>query len=173
MDTSSKTHTSRKKKEDASNLLLAARRSTIKARELTTASLAVVHRRMAMARSAMLYPSTANHDEFALMVPEKMAAFTEAGSILMDRFALVGQDIAAVFTGSVKLSTDATTAVMEDLNLPQFMMAQAVASASWAADWSRLPNALYLLAMEMQDAVIAPIHRAATGNSERLRMTAG
>jgi hypothetical protein len=43
------------------------------------------------------------------------------------------------------------------------------AGISWAARLATLPRVMGLLALEAQTAAMAPIHRAATDNVERLR----
>jgi hypothetical protein len=50
---------------------------------------------------------------------------------------------------------------------------QFIAGVSWAARLATLPRAICLLALEAQAAALAPIHRAATDNVERLRKVDG
>jgi uncharacterized membrane protein len=151
------------------DFLSTAGRNSSQTAELALASTEVVLRRMTLGGFAMVNPLGADHDEFARMVPEKTRAFSDAGSILLSRSAEMGQEVTRLIAAEVSLAAAAATAVMTALTPASMMVAQAGAGVSWATRLATLPRSICLLALEAQAAVIAPIHRTATDNVERLR----
>jgi hypothetical protein len=118
---------------------------------------------------ALVNPAAADHAEFARMVPEKTQAFSDAGSILISRSAQIGQEMGQFIADEMTLAAQAATAVLTALNPVSMIAVQADAGISWAARLATLPRVMGLLALEAQAAAMAPIHRAATDNVERLR----
>jgi hypothetical protein len=151
------------------DFLSAARRNSSQTMELTLAAAEVVFRRMTLGSFAMANPVDADHEEFARMVPEKTRAFSDAGSILIRRSARIGQEVTQFIADEITLATEAATAVMTTPNPAGMIVVQADAGVSCAARLATLPRAICLLALEAQAAALAPIHRAATDNVERLR----
>ncbi len=137
--------------------------------ELTLAAAEVVFRRMTLGGFAIVNPLGADHDEFARMVPEKTQAFSDAGSVLMDRSARIGQEVTRLFANEMIRAAETATAMLTIPNPASMMVAQAEAALSWAERVATLPRAICLLALEAQAAVMAPIHRTATNNLKRLR----
>ena len=151
------------------DFLSAARRNSSQTVELTLAAAEVVFRRMTLGGFAMVNPADADHDEFARMVPEKTRAFSDAGSILISRAAQIGQEVTRFIADEITLASEAATAVITTPDPASMIVVQADAGVSWAARLATLPRAICLLALEAQAAALAPIHRAATDNVERLR----
>ena len=135
---------------------------------LTLAAVEVVFRRMMLGGFAMLNPAGADHDEFARMVPEKAYAFSDAGSVLIRRSAQMGQEVTWFIADEMTRATGAAAAILTIPNPANIIMAQTGAT-SWAARLATLPLAICRLALEVQAATMAPIHRVATDNAERLR----
>jgi hypothetical protein len=151
------------------DFLSAAHRNSSQTVELTLAAAEVVFRRMTLGGFAVVNPTGADHDEFARMVPEKTRAFSDAGSILIYRTALIGQEVTRFIADEITLAAEAATAVMATHDPAGMFVGQADAGVSWAARLAMLPRAICLLALEAQAAALAPIHRAVTDNVERLR----
>jgi hypothetical protein len=141
--------------------------------ELTLAAAEVVFRRMTLGGFAMVHPAGADNEEFARMVPEKARAFSDAGLIMIYRAAQIGQEVTGFIADEITLATEAATAVMTTPDPAGMIVGQADAGVSWAARLTTLPRAICLLALEAQAAALAPIHRAATDNVERLRKVDG
>lgn len=151
------------------DFLSIARRNASQTVELTLAAAEVVFRRMTLGGFAMVYPAGVDHHEFARMVPEKTLAFSDAGSILISRAARIGQEVGRFIVEEITLASDVATAVITTADPASMIVVQADAGVSWAARLATLPRAICLLALEAQAAALAPIHRAATDNVERLR----
>jgi hypothetical protein len=151
------------------DFLSTAGRNSSQTTELTLAAAEVVFRRMTLGGFALVNPAAANHAEFARMVPEKTRAFSDAGSILISRSARIGQQMGQFMADEVTLAAQAATAVLTALNPVSMIAVQADAGISWAARLATLSRVIGLLALDAQAAAVAPIHRAATDNVERLR----
>jgi hypothetical protein len=151
------------------DFLSTAGRNSSQTTELTLAAAEVVFRRMALGGFAMVNPAAADHAEFARMVPEKTRAFSDAGSILISRSAAIGQQMGRFMADEATRAAQAATAVLTTLNPVSMIAVQADAGISWAARLAVLSQVIGLLALDAQAAAVAPIHRAATENVERLR----
>jgi hypothetical protein len=137
--------------------------------ELTLAAAEVVFRRMTLGGFALVNPAAADHAEFARMVPEKARAFSDAGSILISRSEQIRQEMGRFIADAMTLAAQASTAVLTARNPVSMIALHVDAGVSWAARLATLPRVMGLLALEAQAAAMAPIHRAATDNVERLR----
>ena len=149
--------------------LSAAGHNSSQTAELTLAAAEVVFRRMTLGGFALVNPAAADHAEFARMVPEKTQAFSDAGSILISRSAQIGQEMGQFIADEMTLTAQTATAVLTSLNPVSMIAVQADAGISWASRLATLARVMGLLALEAQVAAMAPIHRAATDNVERLR----
>jgi hypothetical protein len=137
--------------------------------ELTLAAAEVVFRRMTLGGFALVNPVAADHAEFARMVPEKTRAFSDAGSILISRSEQIRQEMGRFIADEMTLAAQAATAVLTARNPINMIAVHVDAGVSWVARLATLPRVMGLLALEAQAAAMAPIHRAATDNVERLR----
>jgi hypothetical protein len=137
--------------------------------ELTLAAAEVVFRRMTLGGFAIVNPAGADYDEFARLVPEKTRAFSDAGSILISRVPQIGQEMTRFIADQITLASEAATVVITSPDPVSTIVVQADAGVSWATRLATLPRAICRLVLEAQAAALAPIHRAATDNVERLR----
>jgi hypothetical protein len=144
-------------------------RNSSQTRELTLASAEVVLRRMTLGGFAMINPAGADHDEFNRMVPEKTEAFAAAASILIRQSVQIGQELARMLVDHAFVASESASAALGSAHPGGMLAAQADVATSWAARMAARCGAMCLLALETQGAVLAPIHRAATDNVERLR----
>lgn len=151
------------------DFLSSADRNSSQTAELTLAAAEVVFRRMTLGGFALVNPAAADHAEFARIVPEKTRAFSDAGSILISRSARIGQEMGQFIADEMALAAQAATAVLGAVNPVSMIAVQADAGISWAARWATLSRVIGLLALDAQAAAMAPIHRAATANVDRLR----
>jgi hypothetical protein len=152
-----------------SDFLLTADQNSSQTTELTLAAAEVVVRRMTLGGFALVNPAAADHAEFARMVPEKTRAFSDAGSILISHSEQIRRKMGRPVADEVTLAAQAATAVLTAPTPVSMIAVQVDAGISWAARLATLPRVMGLLALEAQTAAMAPIHRAATDNVERLR----
>jgi hypothetical protein len=151
------------------DFLTTAGRNSSQTAEVTLAAAEVVFRRMTLGGFALVNPAAADHAEFAPMAPEKTRAFSDAGSILISQLGQIGQEMGQFIADEMTLAAQAAALVLTALNPVSMIAVQADAGISWAARLATLPRVMGLLALEAHAAAMAPIHRAATDNVERLR----
>lgn len=152
-----------------SDLLASAGRNSSQTSELAMAATEVVMRRMALGGIAMVNPATADHAEFAMMVPEKTKAFADAGAALATQSARLGEAMARYMVEESAILARTAGSVMAGGHPGGMLLAQAQAAMAWAGRMAAQTNAVCLLALEAQGATLAPIHRTATANATRLR----
>src|SRR5512147_38118 len=80
----------------------------VKSGELGLAAANVIGRRTALGFADMADPSTADHAEFARMVPEKVEAFSAAGLIMLERSAAISQLVASFAMNEAMIATQAS-----------------------------------------------------------------
>lgn len=121
--------------------------------ETMSASHKVVEHRSGLINDAARTPFEGNYAELGRMVPEKLSAFTKAGSTWMEScFELQRQCMAQ--------ASDASRFVASGGAHP-------AAFLSRAADRS---NRIAVTAMGAGAKALAPVHRTATGNARRLKI---
>lgn len=136
--------------------------------ELALAAGRVIGHRMTLGTRAMMNPAAADHAEFSRMIPEKIGAFSEAGSIwlrwsgqIAEQVAgYVRREVAAVETASHSLATCRSPAGL--VALQQQMV------TDWLTRLLSQSLALGALAMQSQGATLAPVLRTAAANARRL-----
>ena len=124
---------------------------TLTAAETAAATGAVMTTRLGLMGAAALDPTNADHAELGRMVPEKMLAFSQAGSALTREW--------------LALNRNATDHMLE---LGRAMMSGRTAQPS---DLIRLATRSVDHAANLVDAAtqaLAPVHRKATSNARRL-----
>lgn len=144
-------------------------RNSSQTMELTLTSVEVVFRRMTLGGSALAYPAGADYDEFAPMAPEETQTFSDAGSILIQRSAQIGQEVTRFIAEEMTRAAEAAAPALTTADPVGIVAVQADAGMSWAARLAALPRAIYPLALKSQAAAAARVHCAATDNVERLR----
>lgn len=123
-----------------------------------SASRDVVAARTEIMQSAMLSPITADYGELARMVPEKVAAFSEAGNVISTAWWKAQTDgIGKAMRFSAASMTGRLTTPMD---VAQFWADASLDTLRAMESGSRLGR----------DA-LAPVHRAATSNARRLKRT--
>jgi hypothetical protein len=138
--------------------------------ELARAAAEVVMRRMALGGFAVVDPANADHGEFARMMPEKTRAFADAGAVLVNHSNQIGQEVARFMAAEAALLGQTAATILASPGPAGIMAAQMAAASAWFGRLATQSSAICLLALEAQGAVLAPIHRAATDNAERLRI---
>ena len=164
-----KTHT--RAFRNARKVVLAARAAATNARktsELAIAAHRVIGKRMALGAKATIDPLDADHAELARILPEKVAAFSEAGIALLFRSKEITRQM--VGFGASEMSAAASAGLaMAKCRTPAGMMAtQRGITLAWFSRALSHSLALGVLATRSQRAAMAPIHRVAMANARRL-----
>lgn len=129
--------------------------TAIRAGQTVSASGKVIDKRTGMMRAAMTDPLHTNHAELGRMVPEKIAAFSSAGTALVDGW--------LTWNRAVMAETQKVAAMA--------MRGRAPMPIEWMALASR-SNAFALKASErgarVSAATLKPVHAKAVSNATRL-----
>ncbi|WP_027133612.1 phasin family protein [Geminicoccus roseus] len=150
-------------------LFSTAGRNSSQTSELAYASTEVVLHRMRLGGIAAVDPANADHREFARMLPEKVRAFQDAGSVLLGHSTQMGQEMAKLMVDEARHAAASATAVLTSGSPAGMLAAQASAAMSFAERLVAQAGALWQMSLDAQAAAVAPIHRAATDNVARLR----
>lgn len=152
-------------------LMRAGRRSAVTALrggELAGAAGAVIAARTAQGLQALAGPTAADTAELARLVPEKTAAFGAAWLAGLRGAGALGAAVAAAAQAETVAATEAATRLAL-CRTPA--AAWAVQSGWWTGCVTRVlaaPVRAATVLAHSQAAMLAPVHRAATGNARRL-----
>lgn len=141
--------------------------------ETMTAAGTVIGHRIALGAQAAADPmNTAHHAEFSLMTSEKVAAFSDAGAVMMGEM----QDLNREVMKFVTQQTVGTAQAVFELGSAQsptamFEVQQRFFMDSWARG-SAHAFKLAALGSGVSAQVLAPVHSAATANAKRLTKNA-
>ncbi len=136
--------------------------------DLAIAAGQVIAKRVALGMAAAVNPMTADHAEFARMVPEKVEAFSAASIAMLEHTGEVGHRIGHLATQEVMTTAKATLEMASCLDLVSVLEAQGRFVREW---WERATvNVLTLgmMAFRAQAATLSPIRLAVEANTERL-----
>jgi hypothetical protein len=143
--------------------------TTLKGSELAVASGEVIARRMALGATALADPATADHVEFSRMVPEKMAALSAVAAVVQQRSVAVMAEMTRFASREATIALHAAGELALCSTPSALAAAQGRFVVGWFARAASQSLALGSLAMSAGGAMLAPIHRTATGNAKRLR----
>lgn len=131
-------------------------RTGMRASETMTASHDVVARRSEIIGAAMRSPLDADHAELAMMVPEKMEAFSQAGMAMFGIWQTMHASYMAEMAHLGAMAMRGRPPTLAEINRAQSRSANyAMRSVERSA--------------AMGAAALAPIHKAATANARRLK----
>ncbi len=144
-------------------------RTTLKAGELGVAAGAVVAQRLALGVAALGNPAEADLVEFGRMVPEKVEAFSAAGSIMVARSAAIGQQVVRYALNEARYASQAAADMAASRTPVEFFGAQSRFMLGAAERMASLSVRLGSMGLAIGGAVLTPVHRTASENSKRLR----
>lgn len=127
-----------------------------KASETFAASHAVIDARSALIRSAMTEPLTADYAELARMVPEKVEAFSQAGSAVVTQWWAMQADMMTQAQKLAALSLKGSAPTAAEMN--------ALATRNIAHGARLIERSVALGA-----GAVKPVHARATSNARRLK----
>jgi hypothetical protein len=136
--------------------------------ELARSSGEVVARRVALGVAGALSPSTADHAEFARMVPEKLEAFTAMGTILRKQSDHVGRELTRLAADELEATARATLAFAGCMTPAALGAAQHGFVVAWFERAAANLVALGMLTLNAQEAAMAPLHAQVAENVGRL-----
>lgn len=133
--------------------------------ETMTAAGAVIGHRLVLGAQAATDPmNEAHHVEFSLMTSEKVAAFSDAGAVMMDEMHSLNREVMKFVTEQ----TAGTTRAVLDLGQAQTPFAMFEVQQRFLVEsWTRGLK-LATLGSGLSAQVMAPVHSAATANAKRL-----
>lgn len=136
--------------------------------ELAVASGRVIGHRVTLGTRAMMNPASADHAEFSRMIPEKIGAFSEAGSIWLRWSGRIAEQVAGYVRREVAAAETATRAMTACRSPAGLITLQQRAATDWMTRLLSQSLALGALAMQSQGATLAPVLRTAAANARRL-----
>jgi hypothetical protein len=137
--------------------------------QLAIAAGQVIARRVALGVAAAVNPMTADHAEFARMVPEKVEAFSSAGMAMVEHSGDFGDLVAGFASDEVMMTAKATIEMATCVDPLSMLEAQTRFVHAW---WDRTTANMLTLGMMTlmaQAATLTPIQAAVAANTERLR----
>jgi hypothetical protein len=150
------------------DVMAAASRTAGNGGDLAVTSAQVIAKRVALGVAASVNPLQADHAEFARMLPEKMAAWTEAGKILLHWSDLGRQQAARSACEEARATADAARAMAMSRDPLALAMAQGSYARAWCARITAQSYAAGMFMLAAQDAAMAPFRKTVAGNLERL-----
>jgi hypothetical protein len=136
-------------------------RSSARFSDMGIAATSVVARRVALSLAG-------DHSEVPMMVPEKIAAFSLASLAMIQRSASMGDTIRRYAMNEAAAGAKTMWSLAACRDPASLMMAQTrVMSEAWSR-WMSLSVQLGAGVMTGTDAVMRPVHRAASRNAKRL-----
>ena len=149
------------------DVLAAAGRNTTTGGEIAVAAAQVFTHRMALGAAAITDPMNADHAELLKMVPEKVTAFSEVGTIMWDRSARIVQQMAEVATREWAIAAETALSMTASADPAALAASQGRYAMTWFNRAASQVMGLTLLTMQAQHAAMAPLLRATTANARR------
>ena len=136
--------------------------------ELAIAAGEVIARRVALGVAAAFDPMQADYAEFGRMLPEKMQAFSAAGTIMLEQSSQAGWEITRLASDEVMTTARAARELTDCWGPAAFAEAQNRLAREWLNRATSNFFTMGMLALTAQAAAMAPIHQTVVGNAERL-----
>ena len=149
--------------------LAASHRSTGQAAALAQAAGTVIAKRTALGLAAIADPWRADHAELARIVPEKAIAFSHSATIIMQFSGDLAQRITRFAMNESMLATRAAGELAGCRDVAAVAALQNRFAMAWFSRAVSHTIAVASLMTQAQAASMAPVHRAATRNSRRLK----
>jgi hypothetical protein len=151
-----------------SDMLALATRTAGSSSDLAIAAGQIVAKRVALGMAAAVNPMTADHDEFARMVPEKVEAFSAAGVAMFEQSEEVRSRITRFASHEVMTAARAAIEMATCCDPLAVWEAQGKFARAWFDRAAANFMALGMLALSAQAAAMSPLQLAVAANTERL-----
>jgi O-methyltransferase involved in polyketide biosynthesis len=136
--------------------------------DLAMASGQIVAKRVALGMAAAINPQKADRAEFARMLPEKVEAFSAASMIMLHRSSQVNRQMTRLATDEVMTTARASIAMVGSSSPVALAEAQGRFALAWFNRAASNFVTMGMLALDAQDAVMAPLRRTVVANATRL-----
>jgi O-methyltransferase involved in polyketide biosynthesis len=151
-----------------SDMIALATRTAASGSDLAIAAGQVIARRIALGAAAAVNPLTADHAEFARMVPEKVEAFSAAGRVMFEQSEEVRSHLSRVASDEVMTATRATMELANCRSPAAVLEAQGRFAHAWFERTMTQCMTIGMMALGAQAAMLAPLQTAVAANTERL-----
>lgn len=145
-----------------------ARDNAGKTGDLAVAAGRVIQHRMALGTKALMNPAAADHTEFSRMIPEKIGAFSEAGSVWLRWSGAIAEQVTVYVRREVAAAEEAVSALAACNSSAGRIVLQQKMATAWLERMFSQSLALGAMMMRSQGATMAPVLRTAEANARRL-----
>lgn len=148
-------------------VLTAATQNATHTGDIARAMSLVVTKRMVLGMAAAFDPLQADHAEFALIIPEKVEAFSNTGMAILRQSGQAGRQLVDLASDEVMTTACAAMEMAGCLSPTALAIAQSRYVRAWFSRAGSSFIALGVLALATQAATMAPIREAVVANAER------
>ena len=149
-------------------ILAMARQNVSRGNDITTATMMIIAKRLALWLAAALDPLHADHVEFARVVPEKVQAFSAAGMVMLSQSGEASRQMLQFASEEVVTTTCATIGMTGCFGPAAWAEAQSQFARAWLSRATSNLNTLGMLLLTTQAAAMTPIRQTVVANAERL-----
>jgi O-methyltransferase involved in polyketide biosynthesis len=150
------------------DLLAAATRTAGLGSDIAIATGQVIAKRMALGLEAARHPRSADREEFGRMIPEKVEAFSAAGTIMFKQSGRASRQVAQFASTEMAATTQAAMAMIQCASPLAFARAQGDFMRAWFDRTTSNAVAMGMMALGIQNAAMAPVRATVVANAERL-----
>jgi hypothetical protein len=148
--------------------LAAVTRNADRSGDVALAAHKVIGKRVELGMAAALDPLGADHAEFVQIIPEKVEAFTSASVIMLKHTSRAGRTLTRLASDEMTTAFRAITALVTSPNPAALAEAQGNIARAWFERAAANFLGWSMLALDAQDAALAPIRQTVVANAERL-----
>jgi hypothetical protein len=149
-------------------ILAMARQNASSGNDITTATMMIMAKRLALGLAAALDPLQADHVEFARVVPEKVQAFSAVGMVMLSQSGEASRQLVQFASEEIVTTACATIGMTGCFGPAAWAEAQSQFARAWLNRLTSNFNTLGMLLLTTQAAAMAPIRQTVVANAERL-----
>ncbi len=136
--------------------------------DVAVAAHKVIGKRVELGMAAAFNPLGADRAEFAQIIPEKVEAFTSASAIMLKHSSHASRMLTRLASEEMTTAFRAMTALVTCSGPAALAEAQGNIARAWFERAASSFLGLGMLALDAQDAALAPIRQTVVANAERL-----
>jgi O-methyltransferase involved in polyketide biosynthesis len=149
-------------------ILAMARQNASRGNDITTATMMIIAKRLALGVAAAVDPLHADHMEFARVIPEKVQAFSAVGMVMLSQSGKASRQMVQLASEEVVTTASATVGMTGCFGPAAWAEAQSQFARAWLNRLTSNFNTLGMLLLTTQAAAMAPIRQTVVANAERL-----
>jgi hypothetical protein len=154
--------------DSTDGILAMARQNASRGNDITTATMMIIAKRLALGLAAALDPMHADHVEFARVIPEKVQAFSAVGMVILSQSGKASRQMVQFASEEVVTTACATVGMTGCFGPAAWAEAQSQFARAWLNRLTSNFNMLGMLLLTTQAAAMAPIRQTVVANAERL-----